>query len=119
MQSTAEHHATELELHVFVPAADGDYRSLLHEDDGKSKAHEKGAFLRTTFTTTRKGNELRVHAAVTGQGYAEHQRNNLTLVLHGNVQEVEINGHQQPAPDGRVKLANSGEAFDVVVKLAS
>jgi hypothetical protein len=35
------------------------------------------------------------------------------------VQEVEINGHQQPVTDGRVKLANSGEAFDVIVKLAS
>jgi alpha-glucosidase len=117
LQSTAEHQSSALELHVFVPAADGETRSTLHEDDGKTKAHEKGAFLRTTFTTTRKGNELRVHAGVSGQGYPEHQRQSFILVLHGSVQEVEVNGHKQQVTDGRVKLANRGEAFDVLVKL--
>jgi hypothetical protein len=75
--------------------------------------------LRTTFVTTRKGSELRVRASVTGQGYAEHQRRSFTLVFHGSVQEVAINGHQVAAPQGRVKLDNRGEAFDVVVKLGN
>jgi alpha-glucosidase len=118
LQSTAEHQAPELQLHVFVPGADGEFRSSLHEDDGKTKAHEKGAFLRTAFVTTRKGNELRLRASVTGQGYAEHQRRSFTLVLHGSVQEVAINGHQVQAPQGRVSFDNRGEAFDVVVKLS-
>jgi alpha-glucosidase len=119
LKSTAEHQAPELELHVFVPADDGEFRSSLHEDDGKTKAHEKGAFLRTVFVTTRKGKELRLRASVTGQGYAEHQRRSFTLVLHGSVQEVEINGHKVQAPQGRVKFDNRGEAFDAVVKLGN
>jgi hypothetical protein len=91
----------------------------LHEDDGQTKAHEKGAFLRTTFTTTRKGDELRLRASVTGQGYPEHQRRSFTLVLHGSVQEVTINGHQQQVSQGRVKFDNRGEAFDLIAKLGS
>jgi alpha-glucosidase len=117
LQSTAQHHAPELELHLFVPGQDGEFRSTLHEDDGKTKAHEKGAFLRTVFTTTRKGNELRLRASVNGQGYAEHQRQKLTLVLHGNVQEVEINGHRLQTTSGRVTFDNRGEAFQAVLKL--
>ncbi len=32
--STAGYHPSSIELHVFVPVADGTYESLLHEDDG-------------------------------------------------------------------------------------
>jgi alpha-glucosidase len=119
LRSTAEHQQPDIELHVFVPADDGEHRSTLHEDDGKTKAHEKGAYLRTTFTTTRKGNELRVRAAVSGQGYPEHQRKSFTLILHGSVQEIEINGHKQQVTQGRLKFDNRGEAFDVIAKLGS
>jgi len=86
LQSTASI-KPELELHLFVPSEDGEFRSTLHEDDGKTKAHEKGAFWRTAFTTTRKGNELRVRASVTGQGYPEHQRRSFVLVVHGTLQK--------------------------------
>lgn len=119
LQSTAEHQASALELHVFVPAEDGEHVSSLHEDDGKTKAHQKGAFLRTTFTTVRTGKELRLRAQVAGQGYAEHQRKTLSLVLHGNVQEVELNGHQVTVTQGRVSFDNRGEAFEVVAKLGN
>ncbi len=119
LQSTAEHHASSLELHVFVPSEDGEFRSTLHEDDGKTKAHEKGAFLRTTFTTTREGRELRVRATVAGNGYAEHQRRRFTLVLHGDVQEVALGGHQLSASQGRVSFDNRGEAFELTLKLGS
>jgi alpha-glucosidase len=117
LQSTAEHQAPELELHVFAPGEDGEFRSTLHEDDGTTKAHEKGAFLRSTFVATRQGSELRLRASVTGQGYAEHRRRRFTLVFHGIVEEVEVNGHELPAPQGRVTFDNRGEPFEVVVKL--
>jgi alpha-glucosidase len=117
LQSTAEHQATELELQLFVPSEDGEFRSTLHEDDGKTKAHERGAFWRTAFTTTRKGNELRLRASVTGQGYAEHQRRSFVLIVHGAFQEIEVNGHQVSAQAGRVKFDNRGEAFEAVLKL--
>jgi hypothetical protein len=101
-----------------VPSEDGEFRSTLHEDDGATKAHEKGAFFRTTFTTTRKGNELRVRAAVAGQGYAEHRRRSFTLVLHGSVQEIAVNGHKLQATQGRLKFDNQGAAFDVLAKVS-
>ena len=119
LQSTAEHQALELELHVFVPSEDGEFRSTLHEDDGKTKAYEQGAFLRSAFVTTRKANELRVQASVTGNGYAEHRRRSFTLVFHGIVQGIAVNGQPVQATQGRVKFDNRGEAFDVVVKLGN
>jgi alpha-glucosidase len=119
LQSTAEHQTESLELHLFVPAEDVELRSILHEDDGKTKAHEKGAFLRTTFTTTRRGRELRLRGVVTGQGYPEHRRRRFTLVVHGNVQKVELNGHELPATAGRASFDNRGESFEVLLELAS
>ncbi|HEY6077636.1 MAG TPA: glycoside hydrolase family 31 protein [Polyangiaceae bacterium] len=117
LSSTAEHHAAELELHLFVPAEDGEFRSLLHEDDGRTKAHEKGAYLRTTFVTTRKGSELRVRAAVAGQGYPEHQRKSFTLVVHGAVTELELDGHKRHISQGRFKFDNRGDAFELVLQV--
>jgi hypothetical protein len=89
----------------------------LHEDDGKTRAHAAGAFLRTAFVTTRQGDDLRVRASVMGQGYAAHQRRRFTLVFHGNVREIEVNGQELQAAHGRVTFDNRGEAFDVLVKL--
>jgi len=119
LKSTAEHQTAELELHLFVPGEDGEYRSSLHEDDGKTKAHEKGAFLRTSFSLTRKGSELRLRASVTGQGYPEHQRQSFTLIVHGSAQEVEVNGHKLQLARGTVKFSNRGEAFEAQLKLAN
>ncbi len=118
IQSTTEHQADGLELHVFVPQQDGEFRSTVHEDDGKSKAYEKGAFLRTAIIATRNGGDLLLRASVTGQGYPEHRRRRFTLVFHGNVQEVQQSGHQLPVEQGRVQLDNRGEAFELLVKLA-
>ncbi len=118
LRSTGEHHATDLELHLFVPAEDGEFRSTLHEDDGRTKAHAKGAYLRTTFTTTRKGNELRVRASVTGQGYPEHQRKSLTVVVHGSSpNEIERDGHKHAVSQRRITFDNRGEGFELVLKL--
>jgi alpha-glucosidase len=119
LRSTREHQTPDLELHLFVPGEDGELRSSLHEDDGTTKAHEQGAFLRTTFLVTRKGSTLTLRSTVTGQGYPEHQRRTFTLVLHGSLQEIEIDGHEHQATQGRIKLANRGEAFDLVAKVSS
>jgi alpha-glucosidase len=115
--STAEHQTANLELHLFVPSDDGEFSSSLHEDDGKTKAYEKGAFLRTTFTTSRRGSELRVRADIAGQGYPEHQRRSFTLVLHGSVQEVALDGQPLQPHRGRVTFDNRGAAFELTLKV--
>jgi alpha-glucosidase len=116
--STKQAAQGELELHLFVPQEDGELRSSLHEDDGTSKAYQQGAFLRTTFTTTRTASELRVRATVTGQGYAEHQRQSFTLVLHGPAQEIRINGHPVSATAGRIHVDNPGVAFELTARVS-
>jgi alpha-glucosidase len=118
LRSTAEHQAPDLELHLFVPAEDGELKSMLHEDDGCTKAYERGAFLRTSFLVVREGSKLRLRATVIGQGYPEHQRRSFTLVIHGSLREIEINGREQQATQGRVKFDNRGEAFELVAKLS-
>ena len=56
--STDGYHPSVIELHVFVPGADGAWTSLLQEDDGVTTT---GGFLRTTFTAATVGR--RGHAA--------------------------------------------------------
>ncbi len=119
LQSTAEHQAEELELHVFIPSHDGEYASLLHEDDGKTKAHEQGSFLRTRFVLTREATRVRLHASISGKGYAEHRRRRLILVLHGAVQALEVDGRALQLENGSVTLHNPGTGFYLLAKLAS
>src|SRR5258706_9818905 len=86
--STAGFHPTAVELHLFVPGADGTYRSVLQEDDGTTFAANSGARFRTTFAVTRAGTQVNVRAEVDGNGYAEFARRQFELVIHGAVAET-------------------------------
>jgi alpha-glucosidase len=78
--STAGYHPSVIELHLFVPVAEGSYSSFLHEDDGLTFS---GGHLRTTFEVTRRGNEIDVRASVEGDGYPEFARTSFELIVHG------------------------------------
>ncbi len=117
--STGGHQAEELELHLFVPGEDGQFHSLLHEDDGKTRAHEQGAFVRTTFQLIRKGDALTLHARVTGQGFPEHQRRSFTLVVHGPLLKLALNGQPVRLEQGRVSFNNRGESFGLVATVGT
>ncbi|HET9207085.1 MAG TPA: glycoside hydrolase family 31 protein, partial [Burkholderiaceae bacterium] len=67
--STAGYHPAAIELHIFVPEADGEYQSVLHEDDGLTFAFREGAYYRTSFTLRRAGDRLTLEASVAGNGY--------------------------------------------------
>ena len=77
--TTAGHHPEAIELHAFVPAADGEHRSRLREDDGVTRA---GGHLETTFTLTRRGDEVTLRGEVDGDGYPEFARTSFVLVVH-------------------------------------
>ena len=79
--STAGHHPSEIELHVFP----GEGESFLHEDDGLTL---DGGFLRTTFTL--RGREL--EAGVDGDGYPEFARERFVLVCDGTRRTIENAG---------------------------
>jgi alpha-glucosidase len=95
--STAGHHPSMIELHLFVPVAEGSYTSFLQEDDGLTVS---GGFLRTTFEVTRTGSMIEVRAAVEGDGYPEFARTAFELIVHG-------------ADAGPFTIADAGTGFEL------
>lgn len=83
--STDGYHPASIELHLFVPTADGTYTSQLHEDDGLTVG---GGFLRTTITVIRSGEVVTVRTETAGDGYPEHARERFELVVHGDGADV-------------------------------
>lgn len=112
--STAGFHPGAIELHVFVPVADGTHVSVLQEDDGITTAAADGARLRTTFALTRRGAAIMIDARVDGDGYPEFARREFRLVVHGaGPASVMLDGAAVAAADGRFVLPRAGEGFTV------
>ena len=117
--STAGYAPLLIELHLFVPAADGTYTSMLQEDDGLTFAALSGARFRTTFTVLRTGSSLSVEAEVEGNGFPEFRREAFELVVHGaSVDSVDLDGEPLPtANPGRFRLPRAGLGFRVDLRL--
>ena len=112
--STAGYQPTTVELHLFVPAADGTYLSAMQEDDGATFAANDGARLRTTFEVIRAGRQITARAEVGGAGYPAFARRQFDLVLHGAAADtLVVDGTQRAFDHGRVALPNDGKAFTV------
>ncbi|HYP76628.1 MAG TPA: glycoside hydrolase family 31 protein [Polyangiaceae bacterium] len=108
--STMGHYPELLELHVVVPDEDGDTESMLQEDDGLSRAFASGAFLRTTFTVSRRGHRVTVTLRTSGQGFPEFRRNRLRFRLRGcRSERVELNGSAIVLQDSQFTCENRGE----------
>ena len=109
-----------VELHIFIPAEDGEYQSELHEDDGLSFAFRDGAYYRTTFTLRRSGARFSFAATVAGDGYPEFARRAFALIFHGATPtSVHQSGRRLAAEAGRYRVDNAGAAMQVEVELAS
>jgi alpha-glucosidase len=103
-----------VELHLFVPGADGTTTSMLQEDDGLTFAALSGACYRTEFTVARAGHTVLLQASVTGDGFPEFARERFVLVLHGAASgEVRVDGTAVAGGDGRFSFANAGTGFTV------
>ena len=110
--STTGYQPVVVELHLFVPASDGVYQSMLQEDDGLTFAALAGARYRTTFALTRAGAELTLSADVSGEGYPEFARERFVLVLHGAVpEEAHLDGTAIVGSGGRFEIPNRGVRF--------
>ncbi|MBV9338241.1 MAG: hypothetical protein JO243_20325, partial [Solirubrobacterales bacterium] len=115
--STAGHHPSTIELHLFVPRGDAAHDSLLHEDDGLTTAALDGQRYRTAFHVTRRAGSVEVEATVDGLGYPEFARDTFQLVVHGATpRTVSVNGNPVVSQGGRVVIPNTGEPF--LVKFA-
>jgi alpha-glucosidase len=107
-----------IELHLFVPEADGTSTSLLQEDDGLTFASLEGSNHRTTLTVTRSGNRLSVRGDVTGDGYQESRREELHLIIHGAAPDAaEVDGTRVPVAQGRICVASTGTPFGIAFDL--
>ena len=112
--STDGYHPREIELHLFVPTADGRHTSMLQEDDGLTFAAVDGACYRTTFEVQRADDQIEVRASVSGLGYPEFARERLALVLHGaEPATVRVDGVDVTGEAGRFILPNSGTPFSL------
>ncbi|MEY4367630.1 MAG: hypothetical protein RLZ28_1045 [Actinomycetota bacterium] len=107
-KSAREHYPAVLELHAYVPSADGTFSSFLQEDDGLTFGANTNSFIRTELTLTRAGNTLTIAGATTGAGFEAFARTTLRIVLHGLTED--------DAP-GVIELENSGASFEVEVQL--
>jgi alpha-glucosidase len=113
--STSGYHPSLIELHLFIPVADGSHHSMLQEDDGLTFAALGGARFRTDFEVARSGHTVVLRATVTGKGYPEFARERFVLVLHGADPEVvRVDGAEVGGVDGRFEFDNSGTDFTVV-----
>jgi alpha-glucosidase len=120
--STMEHQPDCIELNLLAPNRDGEFVSELWEDDGVSTAHERGAYLHTTFTVKRAGKKLALEAKVDGKGFAGFKRRSFRLVLRGaTVVTLRLNGVElveQSFKAGIMEFENAGVGFLLEMTLA-
>lgn len=117
-QSTMDYHPEEIELHVFIPDADGPTRSMLHEDDGLTFAFREGAFYRTEFLFEKTGAHVLLTASVSGGGYPESARKGLRLRFHGaDLTRITVGGAPVQFVDGTIVLENAGRDFHLEAEI--
>jgi alpha-glucosidase len=110
--STAGHHPSTIELHLFVPPGDATHASVLQEDDGLTTGAAAGQRYHTTFHVTRRADIVTIRATVAGRGYSEFARDAFHLVVHGATpRAMSVNGDPVASPEGQVVIPNTGEAF--------
>jgi len=116
--STDGYHPDVVELHLFVPPADGTTRSALREDDGLTFAAADGRHRRTALTVERNADTITLRGEVDGEGYPEFRREAFRLVVHGATpDQVEHDGNVVQAADGAFRLPNSGQGFEATFQV--
>jgi alpha-glucosidase len=116
--STAEYRPPDVELHLFVPEADGAHRSFLQEDDGVTLAALRGARYRTRFELTRSGEHVTLEAEVEGEGYPEFAREAFHLVIHGAAPTtIRLDGEELPRDGDRFVVPNAGSGFTIAFEV--
>ncbi len=112
--SAGGYQPTTTELHLFVPATDGTYRSELQEDDGTTFAANSGRRVRTSFEVTSVDSRITLRADVAGDGYPAFARREFELVVHGAVTDaVVVDGTPRALDSGRLTFSNDGTPFTI------
>lgn len=120
-QTTQDHFPEEIELLMSVPLEDGDIDSILHEDDGLTFAHTRGAYYRTNFRLSRRVATLTLTAEVTGDGFPEFRRRRFRLRFPGLAAPPRFEpGDPAVSIDGdALVVANAGSSFALTFPLSA
>ncbi|MEA2012539.1 MAG: glycoside hydrolase family 31 protein [Verrucomicrobiota bacterium] len=112
--STMNLHPEQIDLHVFVPLVDGSYTDILHEDDGLTFNFQKGKYLRTFFTLSKKDGVLLIKASVSGNGFAESARQTFRFIFHNLAKTTgKLNGNEVEIKNKTLLVDNSGNDFEL------
>jgi alpha-glucosidase len=112
--TTAGYYPVEIQLHLFVPAADGAYHSQLDEDDGLTMAALDGRRYRTSFELVREGRRLTLTGTVEGDGFPEFARERFRLFVHGaQPASVQLGRESVSVTAGRGEWPNAGTGFSL------
>jgi alpha-glucosidase len=112
-RSAAGYYPSTIALHVFVPVENGEFHSLLVEDDGVTTAREDGAYVRTELLLRRTGGYLAIEGRTSGKGFAQFRRTEFAIVFHGASPKQAMSNSRGMSPDesGVYRLKNKGESF--------
>jgi len=91
----------KIQLHVFVPEGNLDYRSMLQEDDGLTFDAAGGKLVRTEFGFVRNGDRTLLEGRSTGDKFEGFAREEFEIVWHTARGEV------------RVTVEDSGNGFSI------
>jgi alpha-glucosidase len=110
--STMGYFPEAIVLHVFLPKDDGEWESVLHEDDGTTFGFRDGRYLRTTFQVRRTGSEVTIRATTSGEGFPEFARKRFAIQIHGAFRGAELRDVPIALDQtGQFEFANSGQPF--------
>jgi len=102
VQSTAMYKPEEIILNVYIPVADGEYVSYLHEDDGITYTYLDGACYKTELRVSREGGTVRLSGVTTGNGYPGFVRKRFIVRAIGDTITEKV-------------ISNSGRDFTLVI----
>lgn len=81
--STMDYAPETLKLKVYLPKTDGEYSSILFEDDGLTDSFREGAYLKTGVKVIKNGKKLALELTTTGNGFPEHRRKGFNISFIG------------------------------------
>ncbi len=87
-ETTMDLAPAQIDLHVFLPQTDGQWRATLQEDDGLTTAYAGGAMVRTDLTLTRAGETITLTGRRSGNGFPEFRRERFRVIVHGAAASV-------------------------------
>lgn len=91
VDSTTYYAPKKLDLKVYLPKADGEYNSILFEDDGLTNDFKENAYLKTEFLIIKNGKKITLNLSTEGNGFFQHRRKGFNIsFIGGKIADMQI-----------------------------